>query len=71
MKYEELPKSDRFKVENGFIESVSISNADHGCLTAWLHIKFSCGGCGFGGYKIGNANGWNLTEKGYAAEWIV
>ncbi len=65
---ERLPKA---KLENGKIASVSLSIEDHGCLTAWLHIEFNGGGCGFGGYMLGKASGGNLEGKGYAAEFIV
>lgn len=79
MKQSELPTTDRKgralrPIENGVIESVSISNEDHGCLTAWLHLKFgSSSGCSFGGFKIGNADadGCNLEAPNYAADWIV
>lgn len=78
MKFADLPTTDRQgralrPVENGVIESVSIDNENHGCLTAWLHVRFAGGGCGFGGYKLGKADGGNLTNgvANYAAEWIV
>lgn len=81
MRLSELPKTDRKgrfldPIENGRITSVSISNEDHGCLTAWLYVEFNGGGCGFGGYKLGNADGGNLGLKpgnqgDYAAEFLV
>ena len=71
MKFLELPSTKELAVENGVIVSVSIDNENHGCLTAWLYVAFRSGGCGFGGFKLGNADGDNLDQKTYAAEWIV
>lgn len=77
MKFNELPTHDRkgtrpLDVENGIIKSLSISNGDHGCLTAWLNIEFDGGGCGFGGYMLGKADGGNLDAPGnYAGEFLV
>lgn len=63
----------RVTVENGVIDSVSITNADHGCLSAWLSVSFHGSGCGFGGFALGKASGGNLTNVNapYCAEWIV
>ena len=63
----------RHETENAVVKSVSISNGDHGCLTAWLFIEFHGGGCGFGGFKLGQADGDNLAKHGpnYCAEFIV
>ncbi len=77
MKFEQLPSTDKngylLKVENAIIKSVSLSTADHGILSGWLHIEFDCGGCGFGGFALGKPEGWKLSRKrvDYAAEWIV
>lgn len=78
MKFAELPTTDREgkalePVVNGVVRSVSIDNENHGALCAWLHLEFGHGGCGFGGYKLGNADGGNLDKTGgnYAAEWLV
>jgi len=43
-------------IENARIESTSISNADHGVLTAWVHLNGSGWGCGFGGYRLDSHN---------------
>lgn len=40
-------------IENAKITKVSISMADHGCLTFWLTLEGGGWGCGFGGYCIG------------------
>lgn len=41
-------------IENAKITSVSISMADHGCVTFWVFVKLNGGGCGIGGYCIGH-----------------
>ena len=46
------------EIENAKIENVSITMADHGCLTFWITLEFdgwgtNCGGC--------------ITEKGLEA----
>lgn len=51
------------EVENGLIESVSISNEDHGALSAWLFVTFSGGGCGFGGFHLGDWEGKRWDGK--------
>ena len=74
MKFNELPTTDErrrpLELENGVIESVSISIADHGAMTAWLFVRFNGGGCGFGGYKLADADGDNF-DKNFAAHFIV
>lgn len=42
------------KIENAKITNVSISMADHGCVTFWLHIELNDCLCGIGGYCIGH-----------------
>lgn len=39
--------------QNAVIKSVKISSDDHGCLSAWIFLKYSeCSGQGFGGYAL-------------------
>ena len=42
------------KIENAKITNVSITMADHGCLTFWITVEGAGWGCGIGGYCIGN-----------------
>lgn len=54
------------EILNAKITSVSISMADHGCLTFWITIK-GCGwGCSIGGYSIGHGYLGAHTFQGYA-----
>ena len=41
-------------IENVKIESVSLTMADHGCLTFWLAVQGNGWGVGIGGYCIGH-----------------
>lgn len=41
------------KIENVQITDVSISMADHGCLTFWITVEGDGWGCNIGGYCIG------------------
>jgi hypothetical protein len=78
MTFADLPTTDRsgrdLQVENARIESVSIDNENHGCLTAWVHLRWRSSGCGFGGYKLGHADRPNVAakagDKDYCAEFI-
>lgn len=56
---------------NAKITDVSITMADHGCLTFWIMLEGDAWGCGFGGYCIGKgylgAKEFSATENGLIA----
>lgn len=41
--------ADGYSIENAKITSVSITMADHGCLSYWIMLDGGGWGCGFGG----------------------
>lgn len=59
------------EIKNAKITHVSISMADHGCLTFWLSLKLPKSCCGYGGYCIGHgylgAKEFDASDKGLIA----
>src|SRR5512135_2853685 len=50
---------DEMEIRNAVIESVSLTKADHGLLSAWLHLDYGdCGHQGFGGWGLYLPKDW-------------
>ena len=60
------------EIVNAQIRSAQITNADHGCLTIWIHLDYGGSGQGFGGYNLYSPSMWESIEvaKNYAGHWI-
>jgi hypothetical protein len=61
------------ETKNAIIKSATISNDDHGLLSAWLHLDFGGSGQGFGGYALYLPKSFthhNLGGPNYAGHFI-
>jgi len=70
-------------IRNAVIESVKLTNEDHGLLSAWLFLDYGGSGQGFGGYclylpksfthhKLESVAGhfiWRVMEIAGVSEW--
>ncbi|MCP3681644.1 MAG: hypothetical protein GY861_03045 [bacterium] len=62
------------ETRNAIIKSVSLTIADHGCLTMWLHLDYGGSGQGFGGFMLHPADSKveKLSESvGACGHWVV
>lgn len=56
-------KGKNMEIKNAKITGVSLTMADHGCLTFFVSLEGNGWGCGFGGYCIGHGStGWKENE---------
>lgn len=59
--------------KNAIITGASLSNADHGVLSAWVHLSYGdSGGQGFGGFALYLPDSYKHHKKGspYAGHFI-
>jgi len=57
--------TNEYEIGNALVQSVSLSNADHGCLSSFVHLEMEGTGQGFGGYALANE-----SSPGMAGIWI-
>ena len=60
-------------IENAVIESTMLGYEDHGIFTAFVFVKGSGLGCGFGGYRMDQwdeAKKERIAKNGYGLEFI-
>lgn len=59
--------------KNAIIESATITNDDHGLLSAWVHLDYGGSGQGFGGYSLYLPKGFryhDVSGPNYAGHFI-
>ena len=57
---------------NAVIKNATITNDDHGLLTAWVHLDYGGSGQGFGGYSLYRPKDFthSSNQKNYAGHFI-
>lgn len=64
--------SDEIEMRNAVIESASLTTADHGLLSGWVHLDYGGGGQGFGGFALYLPEGFTKrsNQPNFAGHWI-
>ena len=59
-------------IKNAMIESVSITNDDHGMLSAWIKLDYGGSQQGFGGYSLYIPKDFRnfINQKNFAGHFI-
>jgi len=68
------------EIKNAMIKNVSLSNADHGCLSSFIQVDHDEGSQGFGGYQLYTPNNrgrlgsagvfiWRVLETVGVSDW--
>lgn len=59
------------ETRNAVIESATLTTADHGLLSGWLHLDYGGSGQGFGGWALYLPKSFGRHEiKSVAGHWI-
>ena len=60
------------ETKNAVIERATITNDDHGLLSAWLYLDYGGSGQGFGGYTLYLPKNFkhSTNQKNYAGHFI-
>jgi hypothetical protein len=58
------------EIRNAVITSATITNDDHGLLSAWVYLDYGGGGQGFGGYVLYAPSTTKLNAPNYAGHFL-
>ncbi len=63
---------NEIETKNAIIESATITNDDHGLLSAWVSLDYGGGGQGFGGYALYLPKDFrhSTNQRNYAGHFI-
>lgn len=57
-------------IHNAQVSGVTLSNADHGCLSLWIYVDYGGAGQGFGGYNLYSKPRNSDNIRGICGWWI-